>query len=57
MTVFHTNGSSFDGDTPLPLKLHVVEHLCLQLTFFNRASVLQQSVGQRTFAVIDVSNN
>jgi site-specific DNA-adenine methylase len=55
--VFHPNGSSFDRNAPLPLKLHVVKHLCFKLTFFNRTGVFQQPVGQRTFAVIDVSND
>jgi hypothetical protein len=57
MTVFHPNCSSFDRNASLPLKFHVIEHLRLELTFLNGASVLQQSVGERTFAVIDVSND
>jgi hypothetical protein len=47
----------FDCDPPLPFKVHRIKKLVLPLTILDRASALQQPVGQGRFAVIDVRND
>src|SRR5436309_14693007 len=46
-----------DGDAAFALQVHRVEHLRLHLARGERASQLEQPIGQRGFAVVDVSNN
>ena len=55
--VLHPDSPSLDGDAPLPLQFHVVEHLRLQLPFIDCLGVLQQPVGQGALAVVDVGND
>ena len=55
--VFHPHRPGLDRDSPLPLQLHVVEHLLFELTFFNGACAFQQPVCQRAFAVVDVGDD
>ena len=43
--VLHPHRPGLDRDSPLPLELHVIEHLLLELTLFHRAGRLQQAVG------------
>ena len=53
----HRHSTRFDRDSTLSLELHVVEQLFLHFTFLDNASVFEQSVGERTFAVIDVRDD
>ena len=39
------------------LQLHVVERLLAHFAFIERAGFFQQAIGQRAFAVVDVSND
>ena len=39
------------------LQIHVVEHLILHLALVERIRLFQQSVGQRTLAVVDMGDN
>ena len=55
--VFHPHRPGLDRDPTLPLELHVVEHLLLELTLFHRAGRLQQPVGQRALAMVDVGDD
>ena len=55
--IMHRHGAGFDGDSPLPLQVHVVEHLLAQFSLFDRAGLLQQPIGQRTLAVVDVGDD
>ena len=44
------NGSyrlRLDGDSPLPFKIHVVEHLLLHLTLCKKTGLLYNTVGER----------
>ena len=55
--IIHLDGVALDGNTALPFQIHVIKKLGLHLTVSNRFGKLQQAVGQRTFAVVNMSNN
>src|SRR6185369_14909274 len=46
-----------DGDTALALDIHRIEHLLLHFAQLQPAGELDQPVGQRGFAVVDVRDN
>jgi hypothetical protein len=46
-----------DCDPPLSFKVHRVKKLVLPFAILDRAGPLQQPVGQRRFAVIDVRDD
>ena len=46
-----------DGDAALALQRHVVEHLRLHLAVCQAAADLDQAVGERGFAVVDVGDD
>ena len=54
---FHRHGASLDRDPALTLQFHVVEDLVLHLTLLNGACKFKHPVGERAFAMIDVSDN
>ena len=47
----------FDRDPPLPLEVHLVEELIDPLPLGDRLALLEQPVGQRALAVVDVSDD
>ena len=47
----------FDGDAALALQIHRVEHLRLHFPRIETAAFLDESIGQRRFAVINMSND
>ena len=51
------NGLALDGDAPLPLDVHVVQDLVLEIAIVHHAGVLDQAVRQRRFAMVDVGDN
>ena len=55
--VHHADGVRLDGDAALALQVHRVEHLRLHLARGQRAGQLQQAVGERGFAMIDVRDD
>ena len=55
--VLHRDRVRFDRDPPLPLQRHVVEQLLLHLALGNGARQLQQPIGQRALAVVDVGDD
>ena len=55
--VHHADGVGFDGDAALALQVHGVEHLGLHFARGERAGQLQQAVGQRGLAVVDVRDD
>ena len=57
MPVFHADGPGLDRDAPLPLQLHIVEHLLLEETLLDRARAFEEPVGQRALAVVDVGDD
>ena len=57
MTVIHLDGVAFDCDAALALKVHIVEHLVLQVFAHHCFCMFKQSVGKRTLAVVNVRYN
>ena len=55
--VFHGDRVGFDGDAALAFEVHGVEELLLSLAFLNRPGGLQQTVGERGLAVVDVGDD
>ena len=55
--VRQAHGAGLDGDAALALEVHVVENLVLHLARRDRARPLQQPVGQRGLAVVDVGDD
>ena len=55
--VDHAHGVGFDGDAALALQVHGIEHLGLHLARGQRAGKLQQSVGERGLAVVNVRDD
>src|SRR6185503_8134921 len=55
--VHHANGMGLDGDAPLPLQIHGIEHLCLHLPGSQGAGQLQQAIGKGRLAMVDVRDN
>ena len=52
--VIHLDSVALDGDAPLALQLHVIEHLRLEVFARNGVGIFQKTVGQCAFAVVDV---
>ena len=55
--VRHAHGVELDRDAALALEVERVEHLLLHLALLQRARRLDQPVGQRRLAVIDVRDD
>ena len=55
--VHHADGVGLDGDAALALQVHGVEHLGLHFARGERPGQLQQAVGERGFAVVDVRDD
>ncbi len=55
--VVEADGVRLDGDAALALKVHVVQNLRLHVAPGDGARQLQQPVGQRGLAVVDVRDD
>jgi hypothetical protein len=55
--VVHLDGVALDGDTPFTLQIHIIKGLILHIPFRNSFGELQQTVGEGTFAVVNMGNN
>ena len=55
--VFEANGARLDGDAVLALQVHRVQHLAGHLPRVDRVRQLEQSIGQRRLAVVDVGDD
>ena len=55
--VDHAHGVGLDGDAALTLQVHRVQDLFLHLPGGERAGQLEQAVGERGFAMIDVGDD
>ena len=53
----YSHGVSLDSDTPLPLDVHRVEDLVAHFALSDGTGSLQQPIGKRRLAVIDVCND
>ena len=55
--VVQADGVGLDGDAALALQVHGVEHLLHHFALRERAGDLEQAVGQRRLAVVDVRDD
>jgi len=55
--VIHADRGGLDRDTFLAFQIHGVEHLRGHVAFRDCAGELEQAVGKRRFAMINMSNN
>ena len=55
--IFDAHGVGLDGDAALALDIHAVQQLGLHVAFGHRARHLDQTVGQRGFAVVDMGHD
>src|SRR6185369_6301123 len=55
--VLEGDGVRLDGDAALALEVHVVEHLVVHLPHRQRPAQLEEAVGERGLAVIDVGDD
>ncbi len=55
--VRHADGVGFDGDAALALEVHGIEHLGLHFARGEGSGELQQAVGERGFAVVDMRDD
>jgi hypothetical protein len=55
--VAHPDRVELDGDPPLPLQVHSIQQLLPHLALLDRTGGLDQPVGQRRFAVVDVGHD
>ena len=55
--VFHAHRARLDGDATLTLQIHVVQQLLLHLALGDGLALLQQPVGQRGLAMVNMGND
>ena len=55
--VVQAHGLGLDGDAALALDIHIVEHLLGHLALGKAARRLDQTIGQRRFAVVDMGHD
>ena len=55
--VGHADGVGFDGDAALAFEVHGIEDLGLHFARSERSGELEQAVGERRFAVVDVRDD
>ena len=55
--VAHRDRAGLDGDPPLAFERQVIEQLFLHFALLHGAGELQQAIGERALAVINVGNN
>ena len=55
--IIESHGLRLDGDAAFPFQLHLVQQLVLHLAGGHRAGDLDQTVGERRFAMIDMGND
>jgi hypothetical protein len=48
---------TFYGNSFFPFQIHIIEHLVHHLPFGNCFGMFKQTIGQGTFAVIDMSDD
>ncbi len=55
--VVHAHSARFDRDAALALEVHVVEQLAFHLALCHRVALLQQTIRQRGFAVVNMRHD
>ena len=57
MQILHLNGMTFYRYSPLALYIHVVQRLGLHIPFGNRMGILQETIRQGAFPMINMRYN
>src|SRR5437870_1111642 len=55
--IIYLDRMAFNCNAAFTLQIHVIKHLVLSVLFGNRMCILKQPVSERTFAVVDVSDD
>ena len=55
--VFHAHRARLDRNAALALKIHIIQQLFLHLALGHGLALLEQAVGQRRFAVVNMRDN
>ena len=55
--VYRTYGLSLDGNTSLPLQIHIIQYLSLHLTTGQQTGLLDDTVRQGGLAMVYMCNN
>ena len=55
--IIQRDGAGLDGDTALPLQLHIIQDLIFHITLGNRFGGFQDAVGEGALAVIDMGDD
>ena len=55
--VFEADGLGLDRDAALALDIHRIEHLLFHVARGHRSRLLDQPVGERRLAMVDVGDN
>ncbi len=55
--VVEPDGAGLDRDAALAFEVHIVKDLLLHVALFDGVGLLQQAVGQRGLAVVDMGND
>jgi hypothetical protein len=57
MPVVNLYGMAFNGDAFFPLQVHIIQYLVHHIPFADGFGMLQQSVGQGAFTVVNMSDD
>ena len=55
--VIHANGVALDGDAALALEVHRIQHLRLHFLLGERLCHLEETIGERRLAMVDVRDD
>lgn len=55
--IFQAHGLRLDGNAPFALNIHIVENLLGHLALSEAATMLNQTVSKRGFAMVNMGNN
>ena len=55
--IIESHGLRLDGDAAFAFQIHLIQQLVLHLAGGHRAGNLDQTVGERRFAMIDMGND
>jgi len=57
MKIIHLYCMAFDRYSTLSFQVHIIQHLCLKVSFRDGMGHFKQAVGERAFPMIDMGND
>ena len=57
MDILHLDGVALDGNSAFAFEVHIVKRLVLHVALADGVGILQQTVSERAFAVVNVGND